>query len=351
MPCGVKLKSKSRQTGGSTGEPLSYKVSNDAFGWWWAAMLRAWQSSGYTFGDRMVTLAGASLSSHASTVVQTAVYDWLRNNTSVQVGSLRSENLDEILRVLETRRPSLVYGYPSILYLVSQRILEKKLQLSHVSRVITTSETLFDGQRSVIERGFRAPVYDNYGCPEAGIVSNECENHGGLHYAMETSFIEVLDSSNRRLSPGQPGRIVATNLLNRAMCFIRYDTGDLGELNMETCSCRRGLQMIGALYGRTRDLITTPNKNIIHGVQINHAIYEYPWVDRYQLIQRSTRDLQLLLAVSQPVINNGLVDLQAEIARLTGMSVSVEVNVPFVKTPGGKTRVIISCEHSEPDQS
>ncbi len=349
VPCGVRLRYKSRQTGGSTGEPLSYKVSNDAFGWVWAAMLRAWQSSGYAFGDKMVTLGGVSLHSH-SRALGGAVYDMLCSNTPVPAGSLGPEDLDKILQILQAKRPSLVYGYPSILYLISLHILEKNRQLPHISEVITTSETLFDGQRDVIERAFGAPVYNVYGCAEAGLTSSECENHRGFHYAMETSFVEVLDECDHTLPAGQPGRIIATNLLNRAMCLIRYDTGDIGEFGADTCSCGRGLRLIQALYGRTRDLIRTPSKKIIHGVLINHVMYKYPWVDRYQLIQRSASDLQLLLAISRQAPHSGLADLRREVASLTGMSVNVEVNAPFVKTPGGKTRVILSCEHDEADR-
>ncbi len=339
---GSQVAYKSRRTGGSTGEPFAYRVANDAFGMWWAATFRAWQGSGYSFGDRMVTLGGASLNGHQGNAIAQRIYNLLRNNHGISVGRLDAADLDAIVAQLNAVRPSLLYGYPSVLYLLARYIAQGSLGVQPLNWIVTTSEMLFPGQRKLIKEAFQAPVYDQYGCNEAALVAGECESHRGLHYAMEICLVEVLDNTGARVPTGHTGRLVATNLLNRAMCLIRYDTGDLGAVSAEPCECGRGLLRIQSLEGRSRDLIYTPGKKFIHGVAINHLIYDYPWVDRYQVVQETSQDLKMNLGVSSPVAPACVEQLRFQLAEYTGMTVAVVLNEPFVETSGKKNRLIIS---------
>ncbi|MBN1569573.1 MAG: phenylacetate--CoA ligase family protein [Acidobacteria bacterium] len=352
MPHERKFRSayKSRHTGGSTGEPLSYRVANDAFGMKWAATFRVWQATGYTFGDRMHTLGGASLDNRQRNGISQNIYNFLRNNHSIPVGQLHAADLSIIETQLNAARPSILYGYPSILYLVACHILRRRTVIQSIKRIVTTSELLFPGQRKVIEQAFEAPVYDEYGCPEAGLIAGECNYHQGLHYAMELCLVEPLGDDNARLPIGCTGRLVATNLLNRAMCLIRYDTGDIGAIAEGKCECGRGLLRIINLEGRSRDLIYTPSKGIIHGVAINHIIYGYPWIDRYQIIQDTPRDLKLNLSVSKVVDPACVEQLRSRLSEYADMAVTITINGPFIETKGKKNRLIIS-KVPVPDES
>lgn len=293
----------------------------------------------------MLTLGGVSLHNHRANSIAQEIYNFLRNNHVIPVGQLDAADLSKIVVQLNTVCPSLLYGYPSILYLVSQYIMDHKIAVQAIDRVITTSEMLFPGQRKLIEQAFHAPVYDQYGCPEAGLVAGECDHHQGLHYAMETCLVEVVDDTNTRVPMGDTGRLVATNLLNRAMCLIRYDTGDVGAVTDEKCECGRGLLLIKNLEGRSRDLIYTSDKEFIHGVAINHLIYNHPWVDRYQIVQETSYDLKLNLGISRVIAPTDVEQLRSQLAEYTGMTVTIAINEPFIETNGKKNRLIISRIH------
>jgi phenylacetate-CoA ligase len=290
----------------------------------------------------MLTLGGASLNSRQGNAIAPRIYNLLRNNRAISVGQLDETDLNKIASQLNSVCPSLLYGYPSVLYLLARHLLHHKIAVDSIDRVITTSEMLFHGQRKLIEQAFHAPVYDEYGCPEAGLIAGECHQHQGLHYAMEICLLEVLDDTNTRVPIGNVGRLVATNLFNRAMCLIRYDTGDVGAVSDEPCECRRGLLQIKNLGGRTRDLIYTPDKKFVHGVAINHLMYNYPWVDRYQIVQETSRDLKLNLGVSGAVAPAYIEQLRSQLAEYTNMTVTVIINEPFIETSGKKNRLIIS---------
>lgn len=341
---------KSRHTGGSTGEPLPYRVANDAFGMWWAATIRVWQGTGYAIGDRMITLGGASLNIRQGNAIAQRIYGLLRNNHAISVGQLDTVDLDKIAAQLNAVCPTLLYGYPSVIYLVARHLVQQTIEIQSIKRVVTTSEMLFPGQRKLIEQAFHAPVYDEYGCPEAGLVAGDCDYHQGLHYAMEICLVEILDDTNARLPQGHTGHLVATNLLNRAMCLIRYDTGDVGAVSDEKCECGRGLLQIKNLEGRSRDMIYTPDKKYIHGVEINHLIYDHLWIDRYQIIQETPHDLKLNLGVSRDIVPADVEKLRSQLVEFTNMTVTVAINEPFIETNGKKNRIIISKIHI-PDET
>lgn len=331
-----------RHTGGSTGTPFTYVTDVPAISRQWAAVFRAWEWSEYRLGDVMVTIGGTSVVTAGGAGVRTRIYNLLRNNHPMAVGSLDERDLDGMLSGIARLRPALLYGYPSVLYLLARRALAAGQRDLRPRSIVTTSEMLFPGQRRAIEAAFGAPVFDQYGCNEVNLVSAECEQHDGWHYAMESTLIEILDEEDRPLPAGRVGRIVGTSLDNEVMPFVRYDTGDIGTLDPTPCACGRGLVRIRALQGRSRDLVRAPDGRLIHGVAFNDLMLEFPAVDRYQAIQLDERNLRVVLAGDGDRMAAALDTLRRRLADLTGLEVALDVNGDFETTAGRKTRVIVS---------
>ena len=201
---------------------------------------------------------------------------------------------------------------------------------------------LCPGQRKSIEDAFAAPVFDQYGCNEVNLVSAECELHDGWHYAMESTLVEILDDDGRPVPAGQSGRIVGTSLDNFAMPFLRYDTGDLGALDTDTCGCGRGLVRIKDLQGRSRDFVRTPDGSFVHGVAFNDLMLEYPAVDRYQAVQIDARNLRVVVAGEPDRIADCQDSLRRRLGELTHLDIDIDINGEFEVTAGHKARVIVS---------
>jgi len=332
----------SRRTGGSTGDPFEYRVGSTAFSQQWAALFRTWEWTGYRLGDPMVTLGGGSVAPAGGLSFSQKVYNGLRRNLPLSAANLDDPTLVRFEKRMRDFRPRMVYGYPSVLYQTALHLNDHGGPIAGVGAVVATSEMLFPAQREVLAQAFQAPVFNLYGCNETNLIAAECENRDGLHIAMESCLVEVLDEDDNPVPAGETGRLVATGLLNRGMIFIRYDTGDLGSLDRSPCSCGRGLIRIRSLEGRQRDLVRTPDGNLVHGVLFNEIILEHPWVDRYQAIQLDEHRLILNVAVSGEVANDKKERLRAEVQELCGLKVELRVNQPFETTSGAKTRVIIS---------
>ena len=68
-----------------------------------------------------------------------------------------------------------------------------------------------------VEEAFDRPVTNRYGCEEVSLIACECEEHDGLHLNADGVYCEVMAD----------GRLLVTDLTNRAMPLIRYQVGDV----------------------------------------------------------------------------------------------------------------------------
>jgi phenylacetate-CoA ligase len=158
------------------------------------------------------------------------------------------------------RRHGVTYllGYPSGLYRLAQVAMERELDAPRLAVAIGNAEPLFDHQRRMISHVFQCPARETYGMAEIATAAGECEA-GRLHNWPDVGVTEVLaDEDDTAVPNGQPGRFVATGLLNADMPLIRYEIGDRGSIAPETnCSCGRQMPVWQQVEGRIDDVVVT----------------------------------------------------------------------------------------------
>lgn len=114
-------------------------------------------------------------------------------------------------------------------------------------------------------------------------MAAQCEQREGFHVDPFYGYVELLEHPSGYLE------IVATSLLNDAMPFIRYRTGDLVEGWIEApCACGRWHRRIGYILGRTDDVITNTSGQPVLPVQIRtdlgHTFSDMP---PYTIVQHA----------------------------------------------------------------
>jgi phenylacetate-CoA ligase len=253
------------RTGGSTGEPLQYRMSNEDHDAGVALLYRGWGCGGYRPGDSMVIVAGGSLVSSTQTLSGRA-RDWLTNIRHLSSFGMTPERMAAYLEFISRWRPQYVRGYASSLSALASFALHRGIRLrSSPGAVFSTAESLTPSARHAIGQAFGSDVFDTYGLNDGGVSAYECDRHAGFHVDLERAVLEVVDEAGRPVV-GSPGRILATSLLNRAMPFIRYDTGDIGVMSPETCSCGRTGPLLTSVLGRQTDIL------VINGVTISSPL-------------------------------------------------------------------------------
>jgi len=252
-------------TGGSTGQPLQYRMSTEDSEAGVALMYRSFGCGGYRPGDSMVVVAGGSLISSSPSVID-RVRDLVTNRRNLSSYGMTPERMAAYVDLISRWHPQYVRGYASSLFALSRFALVRGIRpYSSIRAVFSTAECLSPSARLAIEQAFNCDVFDGYGLNDGGVSAAECAEHSGFHVDLERAVLEVVDEVGRPVV-GRAGRILATSLLNRAMPFIRYDTGDIGVMTSGTCLCGRTGPLLSTILGRQTDLL------VIDGVTIGSPV-------------------------------------------------------------------------------
>jgi phenylacetate-CoA ligase len=290
-PKGMRMKIIHSNTGGTTGSPLKYKMSQECYCRGIALLLRGWGFAGYRPGDRIAVIAGASLVSNKETIKKRA-QELILNYRQYSSYGMDSEILHKYLLHMNQWRPCYLRGYASSLYLLAKHIEENSIELAfRMKGIFSTAEVLSINQRELIERIFQMKVFDNYGLNDGGVSAFECSEHNGMHIDFERSILQTVDH-NGAVVTGKTGKIIATSLYNTAMPFIRYDTGDLGLIDdTSTCPCGNKRHLLKKIFGRTTDYLKLNNKFI--GSPVLTVLMGKVDVENYQIMQKDINEVDI----------------------------------------------------------
>lgn len=280
-------------TGGSTGVPLKYRMSDEDYSRGVALLLRGFESGGYEPGDSMAIIAGASLTSkHQS--LKSKIQDTIMNFKHFSSYGMSKNDIHKYVRYLNKKKPMYIRGYATSLYFISSYMKKNNLTLDYQPKAIySTAEKLMPKQRIIIETVFKTKVFDNYGLNDGGVSAYECHIHNGMHIDFERSILEVTDDNGVEQIFNQRGKILATSLFNYAMPFIRYDTGDLGIISEEKCNCGCERPLLKEISGRVTDHL------LLNGVYIGSPVLTILMgkvnVEQYQFIQTGENEIEIVM--------------------------------------------------------
>lgn len=337
------IKCYQNSTGGSTGTPLRYMLSKNDRILSAAILYRGWSYGGYNFGDKIFTLSGSSLEVETKSYVLTKANEIARNIRNLSVFDMDLKTTYKYIETINRFKPKFFRAYPSSIYYLSDFIEENGIEVHKPLAVFTTSEKLHPYMRSKIEDVFSCEVYDNYGLNDGGVTAYECSEHNGLHVDSERSILEIVNESGDQIQSGV-GEILATSLHNYAMPLIRYDTGDMANLIEDSCSCGRGSKLLKEIFGRSTDLLKTPEGAIVHGWFFLYLFWEYcQGIKEYQVVQEKIDKITIKIVKGND-FDYGQLNKIKEI--IHSKSKQWEVEIKFVskidRTKAGKFKFIVN---------
>src|SRR5262245_19257605 len=323
-----------KRTSGSTGVPLTVYIDEPAVQWKTACTLRSDEWSGWRLGQRVAKVWGNPEYRHfglkgrlRNFLLDRAVY--------LDTLNLNDERIADFAKQIRRHRPGLIFGHAHSLYLLACSL--KKCGVTDVrpDGIISTAMLLHDWQRAVIERVFGCPVTNRYGCEEVSLIASECEVHQGLHLNADSVYAEVPPD----------GKLLVTDLTNRAMPLIRYQIGDVVVPTDRCCRCGRGLPVIERVEGREADYVLTPAGRLISGISLteNFALL-VPGTAQMQIVQESLTELRIRLVPDDgfgPESRRKIGELVVDTFG-TGVRWEVEVVDAIPQEPSGKYRFCIS---------
>jgi phenylacetate-CoA ligase len=314
------------RTGGSSGVPVHLHWDGEARPFKEALARRHDGWAGFLPGERRAALWGnvrkpATLRARLGAAIfgRTITLDTLE----VDEGSLRAF----AARIRRTRT-RLLFGHGHSLYLLARFALEEGLGDLGLRAVISSSEMLPPEERRVVEEAFGRIVFDRYGCEEVGIIASECEAHDGLHVAAEGVLVEVAGEAG-----AEGGRLLVTDLVNRATPLLRYEIGDLATSRPGPCACGRGLPRLGRVIGRTSDFLCTPEGRRVSGISfLDTVAIHIPGFRQVQVVQDRIDELVFHVVGEGARAPASLQVLAAAVARYFGPAMLHRV-VPVERIP------------------
>lgn len=246
-------------TGGSTGEPLKYRIDVAAAAVNVNLLYNGWALGGYERGDRVLVFGGGSIASNARKNIKNSIASRLLNIYSYSTKSITNTDLNYFATEIQNKKPKFIRGYPSSILMIVNYLEENKKLISfqNLKAIFVTGEMLYEKDRKKIEEFFNVKVYNQYGLNDGGVTAFECSENKGLHIDFERAILEIDSEKNN-----QSGEILATDLYNFSMPFIRYRTGDLAKMSTLQCSCGTHKKLISELQGRSNDVLTINNISI-----------------------------------------------------------------------------------------
>ncbi|MEN3334563.1 MAG: hypothetical protein V7641_3928 [Blastocatellia bacterium] len=337
-------------TSGTTGKSLQFYQEARAIQFRWAVWWRHRQRFGINFDAPYATFTGLA----AVPLDQLQPPFWRENRSMRQTIFTMHHIVPAKVQAIVERlnRGGFTYyaGYPSILFVLAGLIEEAGCEITAPPRVIFTgAENLYDHQREVMARVFKAPVTDEYGFSEGCGNAARCEDDL-FHEDFEFGILEC-GNAERIDEQTQQGRILATGFASQAMPFIRYDVGDIGTWQFCDCLCGRQSNVLNRIDGRIEDFVITPEGRRI--LRFDYVFKDTQNIRDAQVVQREASGicLRIVRRAGYSLADEEL--LRREIRDCVSVRLAVEFEYvdEIEREPNGKIRAVKSLIGHRFDQA
>lgn len=332
------------RTGGSTGEPVRFYLDRVTVEHYEAARWRGLSWWGIGLGDPSVMIWGSPIE---MTQNQSRVYRLkerlLKNRIMIPAYGLDPQKVRDYVNMINSFKPEYIYGYASILFAFAQLMKEQGLRITKkLKGVVSTAETLYDDQRLLIQSSFGAPVINEYGARDGGIIAYECPS-GSMHIAEENLILEIVDiQTGKKAEAGHSGLVIVTDLHNYSMPRLRYRLGDVARLSNEGCECGRQLRVLQTIEGREDDIFVSKEGKLVHGHYWNHIARNTHGIKQFQLVQHDRESVTLKIVKNEKFKPEEVEFFVQQIRDVLG---SVKVDIVYCReikpTSSGKVRYAV----------
>ncbi|RBP25685.1 phenylacetate-CoA ligase [Marinobacter pelagius] len=315
----------SAKTGGSTGFSLQLYFDEACQERRNAAQLMADRWAGWDLGIKKAAIWGNP--PVPSTMKQKLRHHLLDRTIYLDTMNLNETSMGDFVKRWRTEQPGAIFGHAHSIYIFARYLRDHEIKDLRPRGIVATSMMLLDHERKAIEQVFNCPVTNRYGCEEVGLIACECEEHRGMHLNLPHLFVEFLDRDNKPVKPGEPGKIVVTDLNNFAMPLIRYRVEDVGSFTDEPCACGRGLPILQRLEGRVADFLKLPDGGQVAGISlIERTLTKVPGIKQMQLVQEDLTSLKINRVKGSDHKPNTDRALISELQEVFGDSVSITIH-------------------------
>jgi len=283
-------------TSGSTGMPLKIYRDWNERAFQVAKYLRFLFLNGYSVRDKILSVSGPTRLSGNKTILQK--FGFIRR---LAVSYLLP--IPQIVDILLYYKPQVLSGNRSHVDLIALELLKREIRPKSLKLVSVGAEMIHDNSRNLHKQAFGLNTIENYGTCEMGIMAYEILGEIGLYLNEDLTYFEFLDKNGNSVLPGEPGRVVVTDLLAKTMPFIRYDQGDYAITKTFTGTDGKHERRIVKIIGRDDDQIILPDGSIKPYAVFYEIMHKFQGIMQFRVIQKTKSHFQVKIVASQNYFN------------------------------------------------
>ncbi|EJK2097269.1 exopolysaccharide biosynthesis protein VpsH [Vibrio cholerae] len=324
-------------TSGTTGTPLTILQDMRSVIREQAFIARQLSWAGYRQGDKRAWIRGDMVVPLSQKQGPFWRYSWFEQMIVLSSFHLTPQAMPNYLQAMVDFGVDIIQAYPSSIAALARYLEANQTYYpAKLKSIITSSESLSEEDRQVIETRFKCKIFDWYGLFERVAAIGECEHHR-YHLLTDYSQVELLDAGQDRYE------LVGTNFNNHYFPLIRYKTGDHVHLSEnEACPCGRVFPVIKRIEGRVGDYLVGEDGQKIH--ILNHIPKGVNGLLATQFLQKDVNKITVLVVVESRVFDMTQEEILIKNTKdRIGKNICVEIvkvdSIP--KTKNGKTRQAI----------
>lgn len=317
------------KTSGSTGTKFVFMGTDEMYKKEAAFVTRAYRSHGSRlYDDWSIWIRRYVPESDSAPLFKT---DHELRRVYMSAYHLNNRSVHEYVELINRTRFQTISTYPSSAYSLACLIEEEGLSMPYVRSIHLASEMLIDEWADRIRRvlpGVKLKAH--YGQMEKTAFFHQTAESDHYVDNLEYGVTEFIEADGQT-------KVIGTGFLNRAMPFIRYDTGDTVE-PLDNVESGTGLPTtVRRFIGRSDDIIITPEGNRLPGVNFYTMMYKIPSVKMFQIVQEK-RDVVRVMIVPNADWNDASAETTRQKLgeRLGSMKVFIETcdEIPRSSTTG-----------------
>ena len=330
-------------TSGTTGTPLRLRRALGSIAREEAGFITWYRSAGWPPEDTMIVMRGDLVAPVERRQPPYGLRDLIGNRLVLSTYHLSDAAMSWYLAAIQSSGARFLSAYPSAAFILADYLSRNELAPLGLRAVFLASETVQDGQKSVIEK-FLGPVHAHYGSAERVCWMTTCS---AGHYHEDTSY------GFSEFAPLGEGmfEIIATGLTNNAMPLIRYRTGDIAVAPFtwdQFCPCGKPGPGCKQIVGRVDDLLVTPDHRRIG--RLDHVFKGVAHVVAAQIIQHAPDRVEMRVIRADGYSAEDEAGIARNFAARVGPDVRLEFTylVQMPRTAAGKFRAVVSRLPAQP---
>ncbi|MEZ6046570.1 MAG: AMP-binding protein [Planctomycetaceae bacterium] len=254
-------------TGGSTGEPVHFFHDEAMMRHKAAARIFCRKQFGWKPGMPIVCIWGSERDVGQSQTFKGRFSSFVQNVHIIDGYHLDDKTVRRVREQIRKHAPVALYGFTTMLEYVAREMLAAgENYIGQVAAAWNGGEMLYPEQSQLFQRVFGVPILNFYGGRELSSMAYQTGFCESMKLIRPNLFLEIVDQEGKPVEPGQPGRLICTNTINRGTPFVRFDIGDLGMSTADDQD-ESGIHSLSKLHGRSAGVIHLANGKTINNLR------------------------------------------------------------------------------------